>query len=502
MKKLIYLLFIVGAFMTNCSSMSIPLKDEFGDRSKIIGFEPIRQRNENNNSTVSSSSSLYLPLITRNYPLISIFGVQSILGRSDFEKIETLEVNWLRGLTVFWCEIQPDEKSYDSSKYDWSKAKELEKKLSEAYEKGLTVILTVECSPDWARKYPNRYSPIKENAIDDFSAFMKEVVKRYSVAPYYVKYYQIFNEPDAPVSSTVDGFGGWGEWGEQVDSFFGGEYYGKVLSEAYKAVKSDYPSVNIITAGFLLDCDPRETGDGYCPDENAAKQWNFFEGVLKKASDSFDYVAFHTYAYYSETGIQNSPVWKERNRDKWFANGGVVDGKIDYIREKMSNYQVNKPLLITEAALLYGDAPFSDDNTRQHYEDQKADYIVWVYANAWSKGVKGVTWYALEGWRKSELIREGNELPAYQALKTMTGYLKNADFLSREDDNDGFTKFVFRNGGETIWLMIPTGQEYGKTYTIGKPSNLKKVVNLFGEEQVVSGSTISFTRPVYVFLTP
>lgn len=293
----------------------------------------------------------------------------------------------------------------------------------------------------------------------------------------------------------------WGEYSYPNDKFFGGEYYGQLLRKVYPIVKNSNPAAKVVVGGLLLDCDPREVGSGFCPTWEEASKWNFFEGVVRSAGNSFDLVGFHTYAYYHETGDQNSPVWKERNREKWRNSGGVVDGKARYLREVMQKYNINKPLLITEAGLLFSDQPFPDSETERNYENQKADYLIWVYANSWSNGIRGVTWYAFEGWRKTEMIRNGQQLPAFKALETMVSFLKFAEYIFREE-YAGFTKFVYRNGNEIIWLLIPTGQQYGTMYSIPAPSKLKRVVDLFGNDQTVSESNIAFTRPVYIFINP
>ncbi len=493
---------ILGVFLFSCSatgsseaSQLLNFVEATNELSATITL-PIdaEQASPSSIGLLQPTPTIYLPMVTKNYPHITVFGVQ-ISG--NLSHLEGSNISWVRTRELRWDIVQPNPQEG----YQWSsdQISLLEQQLRQARSLGMTPILVINRAPEWARKYPQSgCGPIKSDALSDFAAFVSEVVKRYSAPEFNINYYQIWNEPDAPVSDSNVGFGC---WGEQTDPYFGGEYYGQMLNIVYPAIKAANPNAQVVTGGLLLGCDPRGTGKGFCANQDLANQWNFFEGVVKTGGNSFDLVAIHTYAYYGETGSQNSPVYKERQREGWSANGGVVDGKINYIREKMSLYGVNKPIIITEAALLYSDSPFPDDQTRQDYESQKADYLVWLYANTWSQGVKGVTWYAFEGWRKTELVREGQELPAFHALKTMTGFLKNADYLNRED-NDGYTKFVYRNGNEIIWLLVPTGQVYGQQYSIPVPPKLKRVVDIFGNEQGAVGSNIAFTRPTYVFLNP
>lgn len=438
----------------------------------------------------SPTPTVYLPFLANKYPNPTIFGVD---GNRNLSQIKSANVEILRlNAQLWWSEVEQTK-----GQYDWQKAERVQDYLKDAAANGLDVILVVQTSPEWARKYPDSLcGPIKEEEFAAFGNFLYEAVRRYSQPPYNVKYYQIWNEPDGFVTEN-EGVTVFGCWADPQEDYQG-NYYGKMLNVVYPRIKSANLNAQVAIGSLMLICDAREeTPTDYCADEAFRKSANFFEGILQEARNSFDLVMFNSGPSYLPG---QNPVWSEKNNWRWKAErGGLVDGKINYLRELMTSYGVNKPIIHSEA--YYLNRPDGVENFNQ-FEEHKADYLVWVYANGWSHQLRAVTWYSIEGWKGSELIRsDGTETKAFQALKTMTGFLKSAELLSREDNN-GFTKFIFRSGGKTIWLMIPTGQEYGKTYTIGKPSNLEKVVSLFGEEQVVSGSTISFTRPVYVFLTP
>lgn len=160
----------------------------------------------------------------------------------------------------------------------------------------------------------------------------------------------------------------------------------------------------------------------------------------------------------------------------------------------MAAYGIDKPIIHSEAYFL--------DRKDEYYtvfENQKADYLVWVYANGWSQNLKAVIWYSVEGWKGSELISGGDGTLAYKALTTMSGLLQKSEYVSRED-LEGYTRFIFRTTGQDIWLLVPTGVVYEMPLSIPKPPNFKRAVTIDGNEHPISGDTIGFTHPIYVIV--
>ncbi|GAP09600.1 cellulase [Bellilinea caldifistulae] len=434
-----------------------------------------------------STPTLYLPVVTNNYPDRSIIGVD---GNSYLQQIANTGVRFLRLNTqLWWSDIESTK-----GRYDWDKAARVEELIMEASANRLDVILLMQTAPVWAREYPGSLcGPIKDEELDAFAAFVGEAVRRYSVPPFNVKYYQIWNEPDQFVKETDSGNNN-GCWAESTNDYSGNRY-GEMLTKVYPILKNINPNAQLLIGSLMMTCDPRDPNpQDYCAETNWRSSANFFEGILQEAKESFDIVMFNSGP--SFVAGQN-PVWTEMNNWRWkVERGGLVNGKINYLRDLMLKYGVNKPIIHSEAYLL--DRPEAPDDY-ESFEDYKADYLVWVYANGWSQDLKAVTWYSIEGWKGSELIRrDGSETKALQALKTMTGFLHQAQFLSR-DDNIGYTRFIFRKGNELTWLLIPTGQQYGMEYSIPIPSKFKKAIDLFGNEQAVT-DTIRFSRPTYVFL--
>lgn len=426
---------------------------------------------------VLPSSNVYLPFVTNQYPLTTRFGVD---GKSSFDKMKTAGVTWLRlNSQLNWSLLEETE-----GVIDWSKAAYVDTLLIDAAQKGLKPILVVQNAPTWARKYPDSAcGPIDEGKLSAFGSFLYKVVERYSKPPYNVSYYQIWNEPDtfANAATTV-----YGCWGEYADSTNGGSFYGTMLAQVYPQIKAANPDAQLVMGSLMLNCNPLD------PNLNCSYPYKFFDGVLQTAGGAFDLVMFNSGTSYD---AGKNPVWLEKNNWRWTnAFGGLVDGKINYLRNAMAGYGIDKPIVHSEAYFL--------DRTAENstvFENQKADYLVWVYANGWSQNLKAVIWYSVEGWKGSELIRDGSETLAYKALTTMSSLLQKSELIFREDI-EGYTRFIFRTTGQDIWLLVPTGETHGTTYSISKPSNLKRAVDIYGVEQAISGDTIEFNRPFYVIV--
>jgi hypothetical protein len=84
---------------------------------------------------------------------------------------------------------------------------------------------------------------------------MAEVVKKYSVPPYNVRYIQIWNEQDAPYDWVNDSFRNrlLGEQSYHGDHYYGGEYYGEMLKRVYpKDESKQTQSVQVLTGCIII----------------------------------------------------------------------------------------------------------------------------------------------------------------------------------------------------------------------------------------------------------
>lgn len=475
--------------------------------------------------TSAQSESLdyksYIPLVRRNKDAFSSFGVE--VHDMDAASLSALQptVNtfvrynkYYHGLK--WSEYQPNNSS------EFIRNAALENDLRFASQNGQRVILNIHGTPAWAQKYPATPTslgvacgPILESQFGAFANFLKQVVNLYSKAPFYVTYFEIWNEPDGPVPirptdpEVADSI--YGCWGDSTLPYFGGSYFGDMLKVIYPAMKAANPTVQVVLGGLLLDCDPREpvknesnpTAPYACANESLKVMSTFFEGILQSgALGSFDWLNFHTYSRY---GRDTSPIVRETLPANWKVAGGQVEGKLSYLRELLTRYgQPNKPIMISEAAFncnIDSCTP-SDYET---FEQDKAEYVVWLYTRNRAKNVLLTTWYTLDhnGWeeRRSGLMDEDNEpLPAYDAYKLLGEKIGEARYVGELNPFSGVRIYEFKSD-HTIWVAFSLD---GSAYEVPLPvDGTKSASDMYGHQVTITpAGTFTVGRPVYIDFWP
>jgi len=444
------------------------------------------------NDTSSLATKTYLPVAVNNYPWVTSYGTQ-LQGFSNPNVTNLASqsgVNWVRIDAFDWSQIEPN--NTNPSGYNWNAVDEAS--LKEASENGMNIIAIIRNTPSWAQKNPPyACGPIIESALPEFADFVREVVKRYSVPPYNIKYWELGNEPDV-VRAPELGFNPvFGCWGDASQNNYGGEYYGEMLNHVYPAIKSADPKSNVGIGGLLLNCDP--TFDKSC------KPGKFFNGILRNGiggvrGSNFDFVSFHGYAPYGGPGAglrldENDPNWSHR--------GGVVLGKIDYLRNQMGIYGVNKPIFHTEGALLCPeyDTQNCDSPDNKFFESQ-ADYVIWLFIRNWANDVEATIWYEFQGpgWRYGGLI-DGTQTPkhAYNSLKFLTQVLDSASYAGRVLQNTNVAGYEFMTNVKKIWVLWSPDEN---PHSVLLPSNVEKAFDKYGNIISTSGNQITVKSPVYV----
>jgi hypothetical protein len=314
---------------------------------------------------------------------------------------------------------------------------------------------------------------------------MKEAVKRYSVPPYNVKYWELGNEPDV-LWMNHDPSAGYGCWAEtkDVDKFYGGGYYAEMLKHVYPAIKSVDPSSKVVIGGLLLNCDPTNIGkEGGCkPEEENVIPANFFEGILSSGGGSyFDIVSIHGYTQMGPDATNINPITIELNHPFWRLIGGGVQGKINYIKEMLGKYNVtNKSIILTESGFLCKDC--EPDN--EVLLKGKASYLTWLYVKNWAEGLKGVIWYTFDypGWRNGSIlgVDQSEDTLAYKALNFLTDELNDGEFKSNisglPQNGVGFEFLV--PGNQKTWILFTKDIN---SYNFSLPGSYLYVKNHLGE---------------------
>ena len=463
----------------------------------VILISPVFSVRSSDGDTTSQETFLaeyviHFPSVLSNYPPPPpIFGAQvSPPGKTDLviDKMESSGISWVR-LTAFdWDLIEPVRTNPPT--YNWAEVKEQD--LEEISDRGMRAIAIVSKTPAWAQKTPPAYcGPISPDALDEYAQFLQTLVKRYRVPPYNIKYWELGNEPDID-PGLVGSDSVYGCWGDEEDEYYGGGYYAEMLKVAYPAIKAVDPTAQVLIGGLLLDCDPTNPPNG-----KTCKPARFLEGILRNGGGNyFDAVSFHGYPPYS--GDQGGGLYNDVHYLGWEARGGVVLGKISFIREVMANYGLNKPIMHTEGSLI---CPYCESPTAGFLEAQ-ADFVIWLYVRNIAEGLKSTIWYQFNGpgWRFSGMLDENQEpKPAYRVLEFLTQELAGAIYRFPIVQYPALKGYEFRNSQNRIWILWSPD---GSSYTIGLPSGYQRVLDKYGTDITPSTNSLSVNSPIYIELIP
>jgi hypothetical protein len=375
----------------------------------------------------------------------TIFGVgmDSYKSNSGFEQISQTGIDWVRtDALVSWAAVESVEGTYD-----WNVLATLAQGWQTASSRGIEPIVNVRVTPDWAQLYPGHScGPMKQEYFDEFGTFIHDLVARYSVAPYNVKYWEIWNEEDID-RNLVDPNSWWGCWGDPKDTYYGGGYYAEMLKAVYPQIKAADPQAKVLIGGLLMDCDPRPGGGCAIVGHNP-KPAMFLEGILRNNGGSyFDGVSFHAYDYYQgHLGQYSNANWQTA----WNTTGPVGLAKAQFIMSLLSKYGISgKFLMNTESALICGEC--SNDST---FETTKAYYVAQAYGAAIAQRLHANLWFSLLGWNNSGLLNSDlSPLPAYTAFEFGRNELRDAAYVRKITPFAGVKGYEYNRGDRYIWVL-------------------------------------------------
>jgi len=426
-------------------------------------------------AAAASPSTLYLPLVNNRFPPPpSVFGVEINRGQvaATISQAADAGAYWVRYGSILWNEVEAVQ-----GNFNWNALDGMASEIEMIRANGMEPMVIIRGTPTWAQKIPGYYcGSIKDEYLDEFASFVQQVVDRFKVAPYQVKYWEIYNEPDVH-PEIVEPNSGYGCWGNLNDEYYGGGDYATMLRYVYPAIKQADPSAQVIFGGLLLVCDPAISPD-YC---KAAK---FLEGVLRNGgAPYFDILAYHSYPYWFP-----DPPNYEWDLQQWLWNHrrGVFLGKLDYLREILTSYNVQKPIMMNEGGMVCGWNGGSDyqrclDGTL--YVTQ-ANYIVRLYARAWSNNVIGAVWYTLDGpgWRAGGLLDNNQQpRPAYNAFKFLANLLREAKYAGQLSSGT-LEGYAFSNDKTHRTYYIYWSNDSAVTFNLQKPAGTLAVYNQLGEK--------------------
>ena len=447
-----------------------------------------------------STNLIYFPLVLGNFPKKNIMGAQ-LKGINDNNGLQLmLDANsaWTR-LDYRWSLVQPSE-----GPIEWGNASKLDEHLINADSVGMEVLLILGDAPVWARfpEWPCG-GKINPDKYEFFEVFIYEFVKRYSNPPFNIKYFEMWNEPEAA--------GALGCWGDPSDgAYYGGKAYGEMLKVAYPAAKAANPNAEILVGGLLLDCDPTlglTNSDGSI--KNCVPSY-FLKGILEVgAGDSFDGVAFHAYDYY---GGELGTYGNSNFNGAWNTTGPVTLEKSRFVRSILHDYGYSdKYLMNTEAGLICNGC----DPTDKVLQITKAYYVAQEFATALADGYVANVWYSVYGDlnnsvygdRNNGLITLDNQpYPAYYAFSFVSHALENHDFVRKLTLENGVMGFEFKSkSGKIQWVLWSIdGQEHNimldslpfSVYRIAESGDGE---NYYDSEELVTSTEITIgVAPMFI----
>jgi len=414
----------------------------------------------------SDSGTVYLPLILTSVNLKepTVFGVEShkVVG-TNLNRLNEVGTYWIRRNGLLWSEVEKTE-----GVYDWTALSNLEQEMINASRNGLKMILVVRSTPTWAQQFDSYFcGPIKPEKLGAFGDFMYAAVQRYSQAPYNVKYWQMWNEPDAAISYFGDYRNApYGCWGNETADDYGGGYYADMLQAVYPRIIQADDEAQVVLGGLLLSCPPEPEKVNNCH-----LQAKFLEGVLEHNGDNdgknyFDITAIHAYDYYLGS---LGEFWNGGWASYWNDDGPVVLKKSQFIKGVLGKYgALDKKIMVTENALLHVGGAASHLSLNPHDYDQadavipppdffttKTYYIAKVYATSIAEGFQATIWYDLStNWAYSSLLnRDLTYTDAFWAFQTAKNSFGAASFVRQIIEFDNVMGYEFDRGDRIIWLI-------------------------------------------------
>lgn len=437
-------------------------------------------------------ATIYLPLVFKNSPRQpTVFGVEINRGTvvSTVARAGNARVSWVRYNGIQWDQIEAVQ-----GVYDWSALAQVEADILLLRQKGLEPQIIVRGAPAWAQKIPGKTcGAIAEDALDDFAAFLTAVVNRLHRAPYQIQYWELGNEPDVDPTG-FDSTMPYGCWGDKNDPYYGGEYYGTMLSYASPAIKQADPQAQVILGGLLLICDP---GNPPAGNPDGCLPAKFLEGILRNGGGQYiDIIAYHSYPYYYNPDVNRD--W-ELTQPFWQHRGGILLGKLDYIQALLAQYGVgDKQILANEAGLVCG-WNLSDPRYEQYcltdtFRYTQANYVPRLYARSWAHGLTGSLWYTLNGsgWRECGLLDDNQEpRPAYNVYAYLAQLLEGASYLGQLSSGtlEGY-EFVNSPAHRAYRLYWSNDSTL---FTLPKPAGTIGVYDQFGNDMTPISDTLTIS---------
>lgn len=414
----------------------------------------------------TNGATIYVPLIYHEAfgaREQTMFGVQMYgntgANRAAFPALTESGASWVRN-ELPWSGVEPNNTTPDA--YNWGTVSNV---VGAARDGNFHILLTFNFAPEWAADNTN--GPINSANIPDFVEYVGAVVERLDgdgiddlPGRPVVNHFQFYNEPDR--RPAPDMRGGWG---------YDPEAYAEMLKAVAPAIRAANPNAKIVFGGLAYD---------WFEDQGGPYVREFLDGVLAEdAGDSFDIFAFHVYPPFAPN---------------WTTLGPGLYEKTLYIKEKLAEYGLNKPLMISEAGMHS-----NDDPGYPMTEEWQARYVVKLYAQSFAAGVDMMIWFSMEdppSWYpfKNGLITDENppvRKPAFKTYRTTVDILDGVQFDAILDTaatgaaNMQAYRFRDNAAGRTVYVAWIAPVTSAEAASLSVPAGQATVTTTHGQSSTV-----------------
>ena len=389
------------------------------------------------------------------WPPESPFGVE--LTMDDFDaplKVAETGAKLVR-VKLRWDHIEPT--FTDPPTYNAAELEEMDAFFTELRSLGLEPLVTVRDNPDWAAD--TRCGPLYDNA--SLARFMEDMVERYKDAPYEIKLWELYNEPDI-MKWRTDRHNAGGCWGGY------GSMYADMLQEVSTTIRATDPDAVIFIGGLAYDWFNQE-------DPTGATDLYFINDVLDQGGAAyFDVMNMH---YYDAFSYRWPP---ERN----------IRSKIAALRTVLATRGVTKPMAVTEIGYPWWGDPEIVGEPEKYTHEANMRYMVMNHVRAFSSNVQCAIWFQAIDWPGDELRYGlldpvGAPQPGYAVYRTLVNELDGFTYERLTPNTLGDVEsFDFNDGAGQRKTVA--WSKYGTSSVIIYPANQIRVVGSSGDEVVVA----------------
>jgi hypothetical protein len=441
--------------------------------------------NESNNQ-----HNLYLPLVLNRFDSslgTPVFGVQ-VYSTNYLAQLTATNSSWVR-IPINWRGVEPVKTIPPT--YNWSSVDNRVNALTAV--DGLNIILTFEGNPAWAAQFgeDGGNGPILASELHRFTAFVQAAVERYDGDGFQdapgspvVRYWEFYNEPDS--QSLPSDF----RWGPYPDR------YAQMLIAAYPAVKTANPEAQVVFGGIAYD---------WFIDQGGAFHREFLDLVLDNgAGPYFDIMNFHAYPAFDYHWAEYGP--------------GIVE-KTHFLRQKLAQRGLSKPMMITEAG-WHSNAPGGGQFPST--PNVQARYVIALFTQSIAADLETMIWWMLHDpggnyqFDNGLILNDsqGTPKPAYFVYNHMVEQMRTTHYLRRlstaETGAVEMEVHLFNDLTHNRYLYVAwlNPVETNSSRLLRLPAAVVTVYDMFGASQVITDGndgvidgyvTLAITgQPVYI----